>query len=170
MTRLLKRRSYLSQRVAALEKRMGENDVLIARLSQNMFSNPHVLLFEEDVAGGPPDIPPTVSEKQKARLSYQAFATLEVLKGEWERDNLQLKCTREAKDLAEKEAPVTDAAVKIAEAGVFDLLSEASVVRHTSSLIRDCGEGGEEFALERQANDDPRMGSRIPEAGRLLQA
>lgn len=79
--------------------------------------------------------PPPMSERHRERLITQALATMEVLRGERRRNQLQLHYLEKAKLLADQEAPTTDAALKIIEPKVFDLMNEATTVRSDFSLL-----------------------------------
>ncbi|CAB1102065.1 unnamed protein product [Ectocarpus sp. CCAP 1310/34] len=76
-----------------------------------------------------------VSATQANRLWYQGHSALTVLKEERKRDLRQLQLTQQAKSLSD-ESYTTIPAVKAAEAKRFELLNEASRLRHESSLLR----------------------------------
>lgn len=147
------RHHYLGRRVTELQKRIGEADGFIARLHANMLRGPCMLILPDDTepevrppGGAQPDgaqsqngacnEAPTIFEKQSRIVGAQAFSTLLVLQQEQKRDRLQLGYTLEAKSLLEQGTLKTDAGVKAADEKVYELLNDASVVRHEFSLLQ----------------------------------
>ncbi|CAB1097544.1 unnamed protein product [Ectocarpus sp. CCAP 1310/34] len=146
------RGAYLGGRIKDLTANVAANEQHIKRLQDALRTGhlPSLLLplplpsvedgenagdrtWAEDT-GKPPE--EKVAEKQIIRLWQQAYSSLEVLKEERERDVKQLELTRKANEVLSGCKHATDAAVKEADAERFDLLNEASLVRHEASLLR----------------------------------
>ncbi|CAB1103177.1 unnamed protein product [Ectocarpus sp. CCAP 1310/34] len=146
-----KRGSYLGNRIYELTSQIGSNEQHIRRIEDAM--------AEQDLASLLAPLPPSpiegnaevdaractdgednqykeeVSATQANRLWYQGHSALTVLKEERKRDLRQLQLTQQAKSLSD-ESYTTIPAVKAAEAKRFELLNEASRLRHESSLLR----------------------------------
>ncbi|CAN0187432.1 unnamed protein product [Laminaria digitata] len=154
------REYYLSHRCTELQERIAKTDARITRLSETMLQDVCMLLPPDDVAD-PDALPPDgtqpgdavvneaapVSEKQRKRVTVQAFSTFLVLQQEVKRDRLQHRYVLEAKRLVERGTPKTAAAVKIADNKVFELLNDASIVRHANSLLKIATTVAEEAKL-----------------------
>ena len=87
--------------------------------------------FAEDEEGEQKE---EISLTQQSRLWYQGYSALSVLKEEKARDMKQLGLVQAAKAVSEKPLP-TKAAVDTAEAERWDLLDQASRLRHDCSLL-----------------------------------
>ncbi|CAB1120843.1 unnamed protein product [Ectocarpus sp. CCAP 1310/34] len=133
-----KRGPYLGGRIKDLTATVAANEQHIKRLQDALRTGhlPSLLLplpppsvedgenagdrtWAEDT-GKPPE--ETVPEKQINRLWQQAYSSLEVLKEERDSDVKQLECTRKANG--------------VLSGCKFDLLNEASLVRHEAPLLR----------------------------------
>ncbi|CAN0302378.1 unnamed protein product [Ascophyllum nodosum] len=87
--------------------------------------------------------------RSRSRLWYQGYSALSVLKEEKARDMKQLGLVQAAKAVSEKPLP-TKAAVDAAEAERWDLLGQASRLRHDCSLLhigaKAVAEGTKDYA------------------------
>ncbi|CAN0536152.1 unnamed protein product, partial [Ectocarpus sp. 12 AP-2014] len=138
-----KRGGYLRGRIKDLTENIRTNTQHVQRLETALGENklasllipvpPSPVEDGEDAGAG---LEGKVSEKQINRLWQQGYCTLKVLVAELARDTKQLGLTVEANEVLPGSKDVTDAAVREAEAKRFELLNEASLVRHDASLLR----------------------------------
>ncbi|CAN0453430.1 unnamed protein product, partial [Pylaiella littoralis] len=138
-----KRGSYLSNRIYELTSQIESNEQHIRRIEDAMAEQDLASLLAPLLPSpieGNADVDARVctegeDNQYKDRLYYQGHSALTVLKEERKRDVRHLQLTQQAKSLSD-ESYTTIPAVKTAEAKRFELLNEASRLRHESSLLR----------------------------------
>ncbi|CAM9392075.1 unnamed protein product [Hapterophycus canaliculatus] len=134
--------AYLSKRISDLTTRMDANNNHVLRieraLPRQQLASLLVPLPSAGMEGGEGEggeQREEISATQTARLWFQGYSVLGVLKAERERDVKQLGLLQAARQLTEQPL-TTKAAVKAADSQRWSLLDEASTLRHDHSLLR----------------------------------